>query len=86
MDNTNKKKQYIKNSIYLNLQKKEISELMSKSKNKDKYKLKLINKDIINGYLNPQLNEKIMKILNNQNKKASEFNDKDINNIIDNIF
>jgi len=86
MDNINKKKQYIKNSIYLNLQKKEISELMSKSKNKDKYKLKLINKDIINGYLNPQLNEKIMKILNNQNKKASEFNDKDINNIIDNIF
>ena len=86
MDNINKKKKYIKNSIYLNLQKKEISELMSKSKNKDKYKLKLINKDIINGYLNPQLNEKIMKILNNQNKKASEFNDKDINNIIDNIF
>jgi len=86
MDNINKEKEYIKNLIYLNLQKKEISELMSKTIREDKYKIKLINKDIINGYLNPQLNEKIMKILNNQNKKASEFNDKDINNIIDNIF
>ena len=89
MDNI-KEKQYIKNSIYLNLQKKELSELMSKpmkeeNKMPKQYKLKLINKDIINGYLDPQLNEKIIQILNNQNKKTSEFNDQDINNIIKNI-
>jgi hypothetical protein len=89
MDNI-KEKQYIKNSIYLNLQKKELSELMSKSMKEEnkmpkQYKLKLINKDIINGYLDPQLNEKIIQILNNQNKKTSEFNDQDINNIIKNI-
>ena len=85
MDNTNKEKQYIKNLIYLNLQKKEISELMSKKISEDKYKLKLINKDIINAYLNPQLNEKIMQFLNIPNKKASEFNDEDIKKIINNI-
>ena len=85
MDNINKEKEYIKNLIYLNLQKKEISELMSKPIWKDKYKVKLMNKDIINCYLDPQLNEKIMQFLNIQNKKASEFNDQDINNIINNI-
>lgn len=83
MDNMDKKMKYIKNSIYFNLQKKEISELMSKSiKKSSKYKLKLINKDIINGYLNDQLNEEINSFLNKENKKASEFNDQDINNII----
>ena len=85
MDKINKEKQYIKNSIYLNLQKKEISELMSKKIREDTYKLKLINKDIINAYLDSQLNEKIMQFLNIPNKKASEFNDQDINNIINNI-
>ena len=85
MDNIDKEKQYIKNSIYLNLQKKEISELMSKPISKNKCKLKLINRDIINGYLDPQLNKKIMQILNDQNKKSSEFNDQDINNIINKI-
>ena len=85
MDNINKEREYIKNLIYLNLQKKEISELMSKPLSKDKYKLKLINKDIINGYLDPQLNKEIMSLLNNQNKKTSEFNEQDINNIINNI-
>jgi len=86
MDNMDKKRKYIKNSIYFNLQKKEISELMSKSiENSDKYKLKLINKDIINGYLNDQLNEEINSFLNKENKKASEFSDHDINNIINNI-
>ena len=72
----NKEKQYIKNSIYLNLQKKEISELLSKPLSKDKYKLKIINKDIINEYLDQKLNETIMQLLNNQN----EFNEEDINN------
>ena len=60
----------------------EISELMSKPISKNKCKLKLINRDIINGYLDPQLNKKIMQILNDQNKKSSEFNDQDINNIV----
>lgn len=85
MDNITKEKEYIKNLIYLNLQKKEISELMSKKIREDTYKLKLINKDIINAYLDSQLNEKIMQFLNIPNKKASEFNDQDINNIINNI-
>ena len=85
MDNINKEKEYIKNLIYLNLQKKEISELMSKPIWKDKYKVKLMNKDIINCYLDPQLNEKIMQFLNIPNKKASEFNDEDIKKIINNI-
>ena len=80
-----KDNQYIKNSIYLNLQKKEISELMSKQIRKDIYKLKLINKDIIDEYLNPQLNEIINSFLNKENKKASEFSDQEINNIINNI-
>ena len=72
----NKEKQYIKNSIYLNLQKKEISELLSKPLSEDKYKLKIINKDIINEYLDQKLNETIMQLLNSQN----EFNEEDINN------
>ena len=74
----NKEKQYIKNSIYFNLQKKEISELLSKPLSKDKYKLKIINKDIINDYLDQKLNETIMQLLNSQN----EFNEEDINNIV----
>jgi hypothetical protein len=74
----NKEKQYIKNSIYFNLQKKEISELLSKPLSKDKYKLKIINKDIINDYLDQKLNETIMQLLNNQ----KEFKEEDINNIV----
>jgi hypothetical protein len=74
----NKEKQYIKNSIYFNLQKKEISELLSKPLSKDKYKLKIINKDIINEYLDQKLNETIMQLLNNQ----KEFKEEDINNIV----
>ena len=74
----NKEKQYIKNSIYFNLQKKEISELLSKPLSKDKYKLKIINKDIINEYLDQKLNEKIMQLINNKN----EFKEEDINNIV----
>ena len=78
----NQERQYIKNSIYFNLQIKEIHDLMSEKISKNIYKLKLINRDIIDGYLNKNLNDKIMSFLN---KKASEFNDDDVNNIINNI-
>ena len=79
-----KRKQYIKNSIYLNLQIKEIHELTSQPISKI-YKIKLINKDIIDGYLDEKLNEEIKSFLSKEGKKASEFNDQDINNIINSI-
>jgi hypothetical protein len=85
MGDIDKERKYIKTLIYLNLQKKEISELMAKPISEKIYKLKLINKDIINGYSDEQMNKEIMSFLNNQNKKTSEFNEQDINNIIYNI-
>jgi len=83
------KKKYLKNIIFLNIQKKEMIELTKNSIEKQTpIECKLINKDIVNDYMNEGINNKIYfyldiyKINNNLNNYSEMYDIKHINNII----
>jgi len=83
------KKKYVRNIIFLNIQKKEIIELTKNSiENQVPIECKLINKDIVNDYMSEGISDKIYfyldtyKINNNLNKYSEMYDIKHINNII----
>jgi len=83
------KKKYVRNIIFLNIQKKEMIELTKNSiENQVPIECKLINKDIVNDYMSEGISDKIYfyldtyKINNNLNNYSEMYDIKHINNII----
>ena len=89
MDKEFEKRKYIENLLLLNLQKKEIKELIENPNQNELQSISgyLINKDNIDVYLDNELSKEIMNIINNDSINFNDFissKDKYINMILNN--